>query len=226
MIAGWSYRRKGQELRTRLKGPALMAVHSLTEDGTSTDFNALSKALCAEFLPPSATVRAHMQPNCCVQGDKSVTAYGEHLRRLAMLAYPPGSPEGHAAVRDRRALDRFVVTLKAEELRVKVLEGKPKSLCQAVNIAEECAAIVDPNGDSASRSVALPTYHVLEAPAADSSPSHREVRAAPEHDCTAAQAVRELTKAFHRSQAVPQHNQRKQEYYRHGNMHAWYKPTS
>jgi hypothetical protein len=131
-----------------------------------------------------------------------------------MLAYPPGSPEGHAAVRDRRALDRFVVTLKAEELRVKVLEGKPKSLCQAVNIAEEYAAIVDPNRDSASRSVALPTYHVLEAPAADSSPSHREVRAAPEHDCTAAQAVRELTKAFHRSQAVPQHNQRRQEFSR------------
>jgi hypothetical protein len=141
-----------------------MGVHSLNEDGTSNDFNALSKALCAGFLPPSATVRAHMQLNCCVQGDKSVTAYGEHLRRLAMLAYPPGSPEGHAVVRDRRALDRFVVPLKDGELRVKVLEGKPKSLRQAVNIAEEYAAIVDLNGDSASRSVALPAYQVLEAP--------------------------------------------------------------
>ena len=204
MIAGWSYPRKGQELRTRLKGPALMAVHSLTEDGTSTDFNALSKALCAEFLPPSATVRAHMQLNSCVQGDKSVTAYGEHLRRLAMLAYLPGSPEGQAAVCDRRALDRFVVTLKAGELRVKVLEGKPRSLSQAVNIAEEYAAIMDPHGDGTNLPGAVPTYQVQGVPAPQPCPAAPAPRPATDHECTATKAVQELSRSFNRAQGREQ----------------------
>jgi hypothetical protein len=38
-IAGWSYRRKGQELRTRLKGPSLMAVQALSEGRHSTYYN-------------------------------------------------------------------------------------------------------------------------------------------------------------------------------------------
>ena len=145
-IAEWSYKRKGQELRIRLKGQPLMAVQALSESGNSTDYNALTKSLFAEFLPPSATVRAHMQLNSCVQGDKSVVSYGSHLRRLAMIAYPPGSSEGYAPIRDSRALDRFVVTLSTGQLRVKVLEGKPKSLRQAINIAEEYMAILDPHG--------------------------------------------------------------------------------
>jgi hypothetical protein len=192
VIAKWSYKRKWQEL---LKGPALMAVHSRMEYGTSTDFNTLSRALCAELLPPSATVRAHMQLNSCTQGDKSVTAYGEHLRRLAIIAYPPGSPEGQAAVRDRCALDRFVVTLKTGELRVKVLEDKPKSLRQAVNVAEEYAAIVDPNGDGGCKAT-FPTYLVQGIPADAAVPSARGPGTAAEHECVAAQAIRELTNAF------------------------------
>ena len=52
----------------------------------------LTKSLCAEFLPPSATMHAHMQLSICVQGDKSVVSYGSHLRRLTprlvWAAYP------------------------------------------------------------------------------------------------------------------------------------------
>jgi hypothetical protein len=54
-----------------------------------------------------------------------------------MIAYTPGSSEGHAPIRNRRALDRFMVTLISKPLWVKVLKGKPRSLHQAFNIAEE-----------------------------------------------------------------------------------------
>ena len=224
-IAEWSYKRKGQELRTRLKGPALMAVQALTEGGQSTDYNALTKSLCAEFLPPSATVRAHMQLNSCVQGDKSVGTYGSHLRRLAMLAYPPGSSEGHAAVRDRRALDRFVVTLSQGTLRVKVLEGKPKSLRQAINIAEEYMAILDPNGDGSGGDlqVAAPAYPVQagvlrsdpqqggHSPGAqgDVNPTGHQTThtqgnpGAESKECMATKAIHELTHAFQRFTPAP-----------------------
>ena len=99
-----------------------------------------------------------------------------------MLAYPPGSPEGQAAVRDRRALDRFVVNLKKGELRVKVLEGKPRSLHQAVNIAEEYTAIMDPHGDGAGQSAGLSAFPVLDEPTCHPgfAPQDRSAQPAPD----------------------------------------------
>ena len=190
-MAGWDYARKGKELRTRLKGRALLAVQSLAQ-GDRIDFNALAKALCAEFIPPSATVSAHMQLSRCTQGVRTVGNYGDHLRRLAMLAYPPGSPEGIPSVRDRRALERFTVTLSDGNLRVKVLEGKPQTLRQAINIAEEYLAILEPSG-TASRSI--PTYALPMGPSKPGSSKVREP-AAPREEIGCSAALGRVLKAL------------------------------
>ena len=152
-MAGWSYERKGKELRSRLKGKALLAVQHVQDGGLGLDYNSLTEALFAEFLPSAATISANMQLNSCTQGDMSVREYGDYLRRLAMVAYPPGSEGGDAKNRDRRALDRFMVTLNVGDVRVKVLEAKPTTLRRAMNVATEYLAILGNPGQDGSRLV-------------------------------------------------------------------------
>jgi hypothetical protein len=161
-MAGWSYERKGKELCSRIKDKALLAVHQTHSESERLDYNSLTAALFAEYLPSACTISANMRLNSCTQGDMSVRAYGNQLRKLSMLAYPPGAEGDNAKHRDRRALDRFMVTLNVGDVRVKVLEAKPTTLRQAMNVATEYLAILDPTGQEGS-AVGLDTGPTLSA---------------------------------------------------------------
>ena len=90
-MADWTYERKEKEICSRVKGKAFLAIQQAHTPGGQMDYNSLTIALFAEYLPSACTISAHMRLNSCTQADMSIRAYGEHLRKLAMLAYPPGS---------------------------------------------------------------------------------------------------------------------------------------
>jgi hypothetical protein len=49
------------------------------------DYNSLTAALFAQFLPSASTISTNMRLNRCNQRDMSIRMYREHLRKLAML---------------------------------------------------------------------------------------------------------------------------------------------
>lgn len=118
-----------------------------------------------------------------------------------------------------------MVTLNSGPLQVNVLDGKPKSLRQAINITEEYMAILDPNGDgrrgdleattlaypgssqvlSSIPSAAVCTVGAGTALVASAAPTGHAAQTGKSEVkvCLATQAINELTHAFQQFTPAP-----------------------
>lgn len=170
-INGWTAEVKCKFIGVRLRGTALQVYQSLPQD-IKVDFTALKSALQGKFIPVEKLTLYKAEFKARHQGkSESITEFGQSIRTLAQRAYPSVS----AVLRDELAKDQFMDGIKTKDVRVKVKEGSPSSLDQAVTRALQLEALCEAENHRGAGSVAHQVRAVDSPAASDSTDSNQKL---------------------------------------------------
>ena len=169
-INGWTAEIKCKFIAVRLRGTALKTYQSLPQDAKA-DYVALKKALKSKFIPVEKLSLYKAELKARHQGKaESITDFGQSIRILAQRAYPSVS----AALQDELSKDQFMDGIRNKEIRMKVKEGSPSTLDQAITRALELDALSEAESHRGVRSDAHQVRAVSDAPAASESPDSNQ----------------------------------------------------
>lgn len=132
----WGNYDRALQLATHLRGTAQGVLGDLTQD-QRTHFAALTSALAARFEPvqQSELYRAKIKSRIRRKGEP-IVELAQDIRKLIRLAYP----SANADVREQLSKDCFIDALNDNDLEWAVLQGKPRSVEDALKLALEYEA--------------------------------------------------------------------------------------
>ncbi|MES9970274.1 MAG: hypothetical protein ABW092_09585 [Candidatus Thiodiazotropha sp.] len=132
----WRDYDKALQLATHLRGTAQGVLGDLNQ-AQRTDFTALTSALAARFEPvqQSELYRAKIKSRIRRKGEP-IVELAQDIRKLIRLAYPSAT----ADVREQLSKDCFIDALNDHDLEWAVLQGKPRSVEDALKLALEYEA--------------------------------------------------------------------------------------
>ena len=132
-INGWDDGEKAAFLAASLQGQAVTVLNCLS-DSNRRDYESLVRTLDSRYetLCQSELNRATLR-NRTRRSDESLPELAGDIERLVRLAYPNGSPEMLEAL----AKDHFVDAVQDDEICLRIAQGRPTTLRQALEIALE-----------------------------------------------------------------------------------------
>lgn len=133
---GWDDRNKAIQLAVSLRGAAQTVLSDLSPD-QRLSFASLTYALSARFEPihQSELYRARMKARVRHRGE-ALPELAQDIRKLVRHAYPSASLE----IREQLAKDCLIDSFNDHDLEWSVLQGKPKSVEDALKLALEYEA--------------------------------------------------------------------------------------
>ena len=112
-----------------------MAVLNSLSRSNLYDYQALVTALESRFGTAHQTELHRSRLKSRIRGqEESLPALAEDVERLTRLAYPDATAQ---PMWDLLAKDRFIDALQDEELRLRLRQARPASLCDALHLALE-----------------------------------------------------------------------------------------
>ena len=127
-LNGWSDQDAGQYLATRVQGPALKVLSTLTP-GESISYRELVKRLEHRFGPGEQAENFLMELRMRRRGkDETLQELGQSIRDLTALAYPELSTD----VRERLARGHFSEAIDDAEIRGGIFRAQTKTLDEAI----------------------------------------------------------------------------------------------
>ena len=132
----WTDYDKALQLATHLRGTAQGVLGDLNQE-QRTHFTALNSALAARFEPvqQSELYRAKIKSRVRRRAEP-IVELAQDIRKLIRLAYPSAT----ADVREQLSKDCFIDALNDHDLEWAVLQGKPRSVEDALKLALEYEA--------------------------------------------------------------------------------------
>ena len=132
-VNGWSTQEKAAYLAVSLKGAAVNVLNGIPAEQLY-DYDTLLAALEARFgSGHQAELNRMKLKNRVRKRDEELTELAEDVEKLIRLAYPDADP----AMVELLGIDHFIDALHEEEMRLKVRQGRPKTLREAVQTALE-----------------------------------------------------------------------------------------
>ena len=127
-LNGWSDQDAGQYLATRVQGPALKVLSTLTP-GELISYRELVKRLEHRFGPGEQAENFLMELRMRQRGkDETLQELGQSIRDLTALAYPELSTD----VRERLARGHFSEAIDDPEIRGGIFRAQTKTLDEAI----------------------------------------------------------------------------------------------
>ena len=127
-LNGWSDQDAGQYLATRVQGPALKVLSTLTP-GEPISYRELVKRLEHRFGPGEQAENFLMELRMRRRGkDENLQELGQSIRDLTALAYPELSTD----VRERLARGHFSEAIDDSEIRGGIFRAQSKTLDEAI----------------------------------------------------------------------------------------------
>ena len=132
----WSNGQRAINLAINLRGTAQSVLSDLSP-AQRGDFTALVSALSARFEPihQSELYRAKIKSRLRQRGE-SIPELAQDIRKLVRLAYPTAPSE----VREQLSKDCFIDSMNNADLEWSILQGKPKTVDDAIKLALEYEA--------------------------------------------------------------------------------------
>ena len=132
-LNGWSESDKGSNLASLLRGNALQVLDDLPTEERG-DYNTIVDALKRRFEPEWRKGQKKQEfKDRIKRRNESMAEFGYSLRSLVKSAYPTMPFEN----REELAIEQLIEGLYNKEIKKHVLYGKPKSINQAIALAEE-----------------------------------------------------------------------------------------
>ena len=156
-INKWDDAQKRDFLAVRLRSSALDTFLGLPESKQNGEFQALVDALTEKFVPAERIELYKTEFNTRRRGPtEKLVDLSAGISKLARRAFP-GAP---AELVDQLARDRFIEALRSRDLRIRIREGTPKTLDEAVSRAIQLEAIYEAEGGGGKSPAKL--VHVVE----------------------------------------------------------------
>ena len=139
----WDDRKAGVFLGLSLTGVARRILSGI--DPTTCGFEKLRAALVARFQPPNqaAMYKAMLRSKERGKGE-CLQTHAEEIERYTRLAYP----QADIATVDVMAKDKFIDSLKDQQLQFWIHQSQAKSLLDAVQVGLHAEACMRPHGNS------------------------------------------------------------------------------
>ena len=135
-INGWSDAQKATHLAVSLQGPARELLCDMPRDMRHS-YGQLSQNLSARFGSQGRTDLFRTQLKSRVRrSGESLPELSQAITRLVSRAYPQATVE----LREIMAMDYFIDALQDGDIRLRLKQGKPTSISEAVNMAIELEA--------------------------------------------------------------------------------------
>jgi hypothetical protein len=140
-VNGWSNAQKATYLAVSLRGPALTVLTNISADHRG-DYDLLVAALNKRFgsAHQAELNRAKLRGRVR-QREETLPELAEEVEHLARLAYPDAA----AQMVEVLAKDQFIDALPDEEFRLRLRQGKPGTLQQALEQALELESLYQAN---------------------------------------------------------------------------------
>ena len=157
-LNAWDDEQKRNFLAVRLHGIAQQTYQDLNETVQEGSFDGLAEALGRRFAPAERVelYKAEFYARKRVSGEK-LGELAANVRKLAKKAFPGATNE----IVDQLAKDRFIDALVDKDLRIRIREGSPAKLDDAVSRGIQLEAIHEAENnktrllDKVERSVSL-----------------------------------------------------------------------
>ena len=141
---GWDHEQAGVFLGLSLTGIARRLLSGI-EPSTAGGYLQLREALICRFQPPNQSARYKAILKAKERGaGECLQAHAEEVERYTRLAYP----KADLATVDVMAKDRFVDSLKDQQMQYWIHQGNPDTLVGAVQLALHAEACMRPNGQT------------------------------------------------------------------------------
>ncbi|KAK3746111.1 hypothetical protein QZH41_015524, partial [Actinostola sp. cb2023] len=193
----WDDEQQRDFLSVRLRASALEIFLGLSEDTQNGVFRELVDALTEKFVPAERLELYKSEFNARRRGqDEKLIDLSAAIGKLARKAFP-GAP---AEIVDQLAKDRFIEALRSRDLRIKIREGSPKTLDNAVSRAIQLESIYEAEGG---KTIATKPVHVVQ----QHDNHHRTddaMTALLERNTAALETVVNLVKSFAGRQPLPE----------------------
>ena len=122
---------KASYLAVSPKGPALTVLSNIPRDNLY-NYSSLIRVLEAQFgCAHQAELHQIKLKNRTRKREESLAELAEEVERLARLAYPEAPPE----MLELLAKDQFIDALADGDMRLRMRQSHPKSLCEALQTA-------------------------------------------------------------------------------------------
>ncbi|XP_070180861.1 uncharacterized protein [Littorina saxatilis] len=131
---GWSYEEKGIQLRMCLKGKADSIVERVLKGMDGEDYESLKRVL-TKCLTPVGAINMYRNEfkNRRKRRNEDIQEFGRSIQELAEKAYPEDYNTGLEGI----LIDKFIRGLDNAAMREHVLYGKPNTLDEAIEFAQE-----------------------------------------------------------------------------------------
>ncbi|XP_070187353.1 uncharacterized protein [Littorina saxatilis] len=131
---GWSYEEKGIQLRMCLRGKADSIVDRVLKGTDGEDYESLERVL-VKCLTPVGAINMYRNEfkNRKKRKNEDIQEFGRSIQELAEKAYPEDYSTGLEGI----LIDKFIGGLDNAAMREHVLYGKPKTLDEAIELAQE-----------------------------------------------------------------------------------------